>query len=174
MRGWTESLHTQWADIVTQDQRSQYGEPPRPPRTELDWINLATAWGLTFAGLGLMLGLFTPLAALVGATLLGLFYLSLPPWPGLPVPPNAEGHYWIVNKNLVELLACLSLATLPTGRWIGLDSLLFGWIGRRRGVEPSAQPAGSEPPGSNPATNRPDRDRPRGTSEPKSVPVSRS
>ena len=32
----------------------------------------------------------------------------------------AEGHYFIVNKNLVEMLACLVIATTPTGLWIGL------------------------------------------------------
>lgn len=177
LRGWSESLHTQWAEIVTQDQRSQYGDPPRPPKTQLDWINLSTAWGLTLAGLGLILGLLTPLAALVGATLLALFYLSMPPLPGLPVPPNVEGNYWIVNKNLVEMLACLAIATLPTGRWIGLDALLFGWLGRRRrGASPSVPNSGSEPPGSNPAPtiNGPEHDRPLGSTEPKPVPVSRS
>lgn len=176
LRGWSESLHTQWADLITQDQRSQYGEPPRPPMTALDWINLTTAWGLTLAGIGLMLGLLTPLSALVGAALLCMFYLSMPPWPGLPVPPNAEGHYWIVNKNLVEMLACLALVTIPTGRWIGLDALLFGWLGRRRGTAPAPQATGNEPPGSNPAPaiNGPERERPRGSTEPQSVPVSRS
>lgn len=176
MRGWTASLRASWSEIVTDDQRNAFGPPPRAPMTSLDWINLTTAWGLTFAGLGLMLGLLTPLAALTGAALLAMFYLSLPPWPGLPLPPNAEGHYWIVNKNLVEFLACLVLASTPNGLWIGVDALLFGWIGRRRGASAS-RVAGAEPPGSNPApaTNGPERDRPRGSAEPsKPAPVSRS
>jgi hypothetical protein len=59
-------------------------------------------------------------------------YLTMPPWPGLPVAPNAEGHYLFVNKNLIEFLACMCLVFLPTGQWLGLDALLFGWIGRRR------------------------------------------
>ena len=36
----------------------------------------------------------------------------------------AEGHYFIVNKNLIEMLACLAIASLPTGQWVGLDALL--------------------------------------------------
>ncbi|MFO0960180.1 MAG: hypothetical protein U0800_22535 [Isosphaeraceae bacterium] len=54
--------------------------------------------------------------------------------PGRACPGRrmAEGHYMIVNKNLVEFLACLFLAFTPSGQWIGLDSLLFGWIGRGR------------------------------------------
>ena len=89
-------------------------------------------YGLVAMGVCLILGLLTPLAALAGAVFLGQIYLSMPPWPGLPPNPMAEGHYWIVNKNLIEMLACLVLASTPNGLWIGLDALLFGWIGRGR------------------------------------------
>jgi uncharacterized membrane protein YphA (DoxX/SURF4 family) len=172
LQGWTESLGLIWADLLTEEQEIRGQPPAAGPWTSLDWINLTTAWGLTLAGAGLMLGLLTPLSALVGAALLCMFYLSMPPWPGLPEPPNVEGHYWYVNKNLVEMLACLAIACMPTGRWIGLDALLFGWIGRRhRGASP--QPAdATEPPGSNPApVNRPN---PRGHEPTKPVPVTRS
>src|SRR5208337_4598989 len=50
----------------------------------------------------LVLGFLTPLAAICAAAFLALVYLSFPPWPGLPPNPKAEGHYWIVSKNLVE------------------------------------------------------------------------
>ncbi|WP_435011080.1 hypothetical protein P12x_002374 [Tundrisphaera lichenicola] len=88
-------------------------------------------WGLTIVGFCLMAGLFTPLAALGGAAYLLSFYLSMPPWPGLP-EGITEGHYRYVNKNLIEMLACLVLASTPNGLWIGVDALLFGWIGRGR------------------------------------------
>ena len=55
-----------------------------------------------------------------------MIYLSMPPWPGLPPNPKAEGHYWIVSKNLVELIACLLVATTASGHWFGLDALFFG------------------------------------------------
>jgi uncharacterized membrane protein YphA (DoxX/SURF4 family) len=87
-------------------------------------------WGLVVCGACLLLGFLTPLAALGGATLLAMFYFSMPPWPGLPEAPNAEGHYLIVNKNVVEFFACLVLASTPNGLWVGLDALFFGWIGR--------------------------------------------
>ena len=61
-----------------------------------------------------------------------MIYLSMPPWPGLPPNPKAEGHYLIVSKNLVELIACLVIATTPSGHWIGLDALFFGARRRRR------------------------------------------
>jgi uncharacterized membrane protein YphA (DoxX/SURF4 family) len=117
---------------------------PEPPWTTLRKVDLATMYGLTAVGLCLMLGLFTPLAALGGAAYLLGFYLSMPPWPGLPEGVT-EGHYRYVNKNLIEMLACLVLASTPNGLWIGLDAFLFGWIGRGRRVEPEPEPEVGRP-----------------------------
>jgi thiosulfate dehydrogenase [quinone] large subunit len=36
---------------------------------------------------------------------------------------NVEGSYWLVNKNLIELVACWVIFQLPTGRYFGLDYL---------------------------------------------------
>lgn len=94
-------------------------------------INVLTEYGLMAVGVCLMLGLLTPVAALGAAGFLAMFYLSMPPWPGLPPSPMSEGHYLYVNKNLIELLACLVLASTPNGLWLGLDALLFGWIARK-------------------------------------------
>lgn len=90
----------------------------------LDWADRSVAWGLTLAGSGLLLGCFTRLSSLVGAILLLLFYISLPPLPDLPENPLAEGKYLFVNKNLIEALALLVLATTASGRWFGIDALL--------------------------------------------------
>lgn len=128
--GWTTSLHEKWAGLATPEQVQAKG-PYEAPWTMFDWLNAVTKWGLVAAGACLILGLFTPLAALFCAGFLALIYLSVPPWPGLPASPIAEGNYWIVNKNLVEMLACLVIASTPSGLWLGLDALLFGWIGRR-------------------------------------------
>lgn len=111
------------------------------PWTRLDWINFATTYGLIAIGAGLILGLLTPLAALGGAAFLAMIYLSMPPWPGLPANPKTEGHYFIVSKNLIELIACLVIATTPTGHWIGLDALFFGARRRRRLAPPPADRA---------------------------------
>lgn len=131
---WTTGLNSAWAKLATPEQQEAVGPVP-PVRTQLDLINQITMCGLVIAGACLILGLFTPLAALVCAGFLTLIYLSMPPWPGLPEPPIVEGHYWFVNKNLIELLACLALVFIPTGLWVGLDALLFGWIGRRRAAK---------------------------------------
>jgi uncharacterized membrane protein YphA (DoxX/SURF4 family) len=127
---WSKALHDSWIGLATESQAAigPYLDPP----TEIQKADRITMYGLTICGLALMLGLFTPLAALGGAGFLMLFYISMPPWPGLPVPPNVEGHYVFVNKNLIEFLALLVLAATPSGLWLGIDALLFGWIGRIR------------------------------------------
>ncbi len=97
---------------------------PLPGQTRiLDWM---TAWGLTAIGLALIFGVFTRAATLGAAAFLAMFYLAMPPWPGLPEPSLTEGHYYLVNKNLIEMIAVLALASLPTGQWFGLDP----WIDR--------------------------------------------
>jgi hypothetical protein len=80
----------------------------------------------------LILGFLTPFAAICAAAFLALLYFSIPPWPGLPPNPKTEGHYWIVSKNLVELIACLLIAVTASGHWFGLDALFFGARRRRR------------------------------------------
>jgi uncharacterized membrane protein YphA (DoxX/SURF4 family) len=90
----------------------------------LDWIDFLTRWGLAVIGGMLLLGLFTRTACVGGALFLLMFYLAMPPFPGLPVNPRAEGHYLYINKNTIEMLALLALATTRSGRWLGLDALL--------------------------------------------------
>jgi uncharacterized membrane protein YphA (DoxX/SURF4 family) len=97
-----------------------------------------TMWGLSAVGFCLIVGLFTPLAALGAAGYLIGFYLSMPPWPGLPEGVT-EGHYRYVNKNLIEMIACLVLASTPNGLWIGFDALLFGRMGQKRRLQAQAE-----------------------------------
>jgi uncharacterized membrane protein YphA (DoxX/SURF4 family) len=131
IEAWTKAMRDSWNGLATPDQKEKFG-PYKPPLTEVQKADYVTMIGLSVCGLALMLGLFTPIAALGAATFLMLFYISMPPWPGLPVPPNSEGHYYYINKNLIEFLACLVLAATPSGLWLGIDALLFGWIGRIR------------------------------------------
>jgi uncharacterized membrane protein YphA (DoxX/SURF4 family) len=105
--------------------------------TRLQWIDAITAWGLVIVGLGLLLGLFTRLACILGAAFLLLLYLAVPPFPWLPEALRVEGHYYFVNKNLVEMLALLTLSTTRSGKWLGLDGIVrflnpFHW-GAARG-----------------------------------------
>ncbi len=126
----TDALKGAIETLATPEQKGR--GPYRPPTTFLDLANVMTMYGLIAMGACLILGLLTPLSALGAATFLGMIYLSMPPWPGLPAPPNVEGHYFIVSKNLIELIACLLIATTPSAHWVGLDALLFGARRRRR------------------------------------------
>ncbi len=117
--------------LATPEQRKGAGSLNEHYST-LDVLNVATPYGLVAIGVCLILGFLTPWSALGAAMFLAMIYLSMPPWPGLPPNPKAEGHYWIVSKNLVEMLACLVLATVPTGHWVGLDALILGGRRRRR------------------------------------------
>ncbi len=128
---WSTDLLTSWTDLAGEDRVEAVGSY-QSEWDQLDWINAMTMYGLMIVGLFLIFGFLTPLAALGAAGFLLMFYLSQPPFPWLPKSPLAEGTYLWVNKNLIEMLACLVLASTPSGLWFGIDALLFGWIGRRR------------------------------------------
>lgn len=103
----------------------------------IDWSDAVVKYGLTAVGICLLVGLFTRTACVVGAFYLLLFYLAMPALPGWPDSPRAEGHYLFINKNIIEMLALLALATTRSGRWAGLDALLpylrpAAWSASRR------------------------------------------
>ena len=90
----------------------------------LGLVDVATIGLLLFVGITLILGIFEKWGAFAGMFLLAFFYLSHPSWPGVPAAGPAEGNYWIVNKNLIELVALGVLAYFPTGQWVGLEGYL--------------------------------------------------
>ena len=108
-------------ELLTLAQLSE--QPETSSNTTLRLVDLTTMWGLTILGVLLISGLFTRLAAVAAAGLLFSFYLAMPPLPGLPEIPGPE-HSYIVNKNLIEVIALLAIAAMPTGRWFGLDAWL--------------------------------------------------
>ncbi|MGE3821281.1 MAG: DoxX family protein [Isosphaeraceae bacterium] len=131
-----DDLRESLLKLATPEQVASAGEYAPPP-TSLQINDQVTAYGLMAIGLCLMLGLLTRFAAISGAAFLALVYLAMPPWPGMPENPTDPGHYLFIDKNAVEMMACLALAALPTGHWVGLDALLFGWLRRWRHSEVS-------------------------------------
>src|SRR5438128_886760 len=110
----------------------------------LDWIDGITRYAILAIGACLLLGLFSRTACLAGAGFLFLTYLALPAFPWLPESPRSEGSYLFVNKNVIEMLALLVLATTASGRWAGLDGLLralMPWRWRKRAVADTLRPA---------------------------------
>lgn len=122
-----KEMQTKAEELLTVDQLAAGPLPPEP--SPIQKINLRTMWGLTIIGLLLILGLFTRIAALGGAALLSLFYMAMPPWPGVQEIPSIE-HNIIVNKVFVEMVALLAIAALPSGKWFGADSIMTGLFSR--------------------------------------------
>jgi uncharacterized membrane protein YphA (DoxX/SURF4 family) len=101
-------------------------KPSRPMKawTLLDWSDAIVKYGLIIVGGCLLAGFLTRTACLAGAGFLLMFFLAMPPLPGWPENPRAEGHYLYINKNVIEMFALLVLATMRSGRWAGVDGLL--------------------------------------------------
>jgi thiosulfate dehydrogenase [quinone] large subunit len=90
----------------------------------LSAVDFLNTWGLIAIGAGLILGLFTRLAAYAGMALLFMYYLNNIPLIGIEYSMPAEGNYLIVSKTLIEAAALLVLAIFPTGSAFGLDIFL--------------------------------------------------
>jgi uncharacterized membrane protein YphA (DoxX/SURF4 family) len=117
-------------EVLTPEQRGRSSVPEEVPSQFIRTLDRVTMWGLTIVGACLMAGFFTRLNCLLGAGFLFMTYLAVPAFPWLPAVGPSEGNYLFVNKNTVEMVALFALATTHTGRWFGLDGLLYGtWMG---------------------------------------------
>jgi len=85
----------------------------------IDSINVVA---LIAVGVSLLIGIKIRWGCIAGMVLLTLYYLAHPPFPGLPQGPT-EGSYWIVNKNLIEIIALYVIYQLAPGTSFGLESL---------------------------------------------------
>ncbi len=94
----------------------------------VDFLNI---WGLILIGLGLFLGMFTRVAAATGILLLSFYYLANPPLLGMDFGIPVEGHYLIVNKNLIEMVALVLFLIIPS-RWIPGVDRLWRFIAQKR------------------------------------------
>ena len=91
----------------------------------LNVVDFLNVWGLILVGAGLILGLFTRIAAWGGMLLLALYYLSHPPFITVEYALPSDGSYWLVNKTLIELFMLALLSALHAGNYLGFDKLLF-------------------------------------------------
>ena len=93
-------------------------------QTALAVTDFLNVWGLILIGTGLILGMFTRVASISGALLLMMYYMANPPFASSNVSP--EGHYFIVNKDMIEAGILIVLAivrkdlTWGLDRWLGL------------------------------------------------------
>ena len=101
----------------------------------LQVVDFMNTWGLIAIGLGLIVGLFTRLAAYAGAFLLLIYYLNNPPMIGLEYSLPSEGNYLIVSKTLIEAAALLFLGSFPTGKFFGLDIYMSRFLKSKKNKE---------------------------------------
>lgn len=101
----------------------------------LQVVDFLNTWGLIAIGIGLILGLFTRLAAFSGAALLFIYYLNNPPMIGLEYSLPTEGNYLMVSKTLIEAVALLVLAGFPSGSVFGLDIYMSRFIKSKKNQE---------------------------------------
>jgi uncharacterized membrane protein YphA (DoxX/SURF4 family) len=92
----------------------------------VDAVNIG---GQIVIGLLLITGTLTRAASLAAIALPLLYYLANPPLVGLGLSVPADGHYLVVDRNLVEMLALAVLAALPATFLPGIDRW---FLGRRR------------------------------------------
>ncbi len=134
-------FHDQLRGLLTNDQREMAVPPSDASR--LHKIDTTIAWGLMIVGGCLIVGLFTRLAAVVGALFLLSIICAQPPWLATSV------QTYTYNQT-VEMLALLALATTPVGRWGGLDyflSLCCGGCCRSKSKTVVDAPKSNLPPG---------------------------
>jgi thiosulfate dehydrogenase (quinone) large subunit len=62
----------------------------------VDWLNII---GMILVGVTLIFGLFERVGAVIGMSLLFLYWLSNPPFVSNDFNVINEGHYLVVNKN---------------------------------------------------------------------------
>jgi uncharacterized membrane protein YphA (DoxX/SURF4 family) len=137
-----ESALAKDADDFVAELRKSLGEDgkddPARPKSRGQLMDQVTMWFLVVTGACLMAGLFTPLWCLLGTGFLVMTYLAHPPFPWYPLPPNTEGNPLFINKNVIEAIALLTIASFPTGRWLGLDALLCKLFCKPRDTAPVA------------------------------------
>ncbi|MCZ2341325.1 MAG: hypothetical protein LC104_05950 [Bacteroidales bacterium] len=138
----TEASLAADAQSFLADLKTQAGvKAPEPQPKPIAQADIQTMWAITIIGACLLFGFATPFACLAGAGFLVLTYLTHPPFPWFPLPPNTEGNPLFINKNVIECLALLTIASFPTGRWMGLDALFaLAWrlLNRKRTPETAA------------------------------------
>ncbi len=131
------------ASLLTPEQSKKGTLPPSKDLKPIDYLDRLTMWTHLVLGACLLFGLFTRAASLGLAFFLLCVTLVSPALPYAPTPPGAIGHYLYVNLYVIEMVALLLLATVPTGRWFGLDALLH-YLNpfRPRPLAPAYEPAG--------------------------------
>ena len=79
----------------------------------LQAVNFLNIWGLVLIGTGLFVGILIRFSAVSGVLLLLLYYFAYPPFGLSVLNSYQEGHYWIINRNLIEGIALMVVILFP-------------------------------------------------------------
>ncbi|MHC4151130.1 MAG: DoxX family membrane protein [Planctomycetota bacterium] len=124
--GWSSASYLQYSRWILADFFQWLIANPQLLKI-VDFLNIL---GLILIGLALITGCLSRLAAVFGALLLGMYYVAYPPVAGLDVNTVSEGHYLLVNKNLIEIIVLLMIAIFPSAK-IGSLGALIGHLFRK-------------------------------------------
>ncbi|MFC2089529.1 DoxX family membrane protein [Bacteroidota bacterium] len=95
----------------------------------LNTIDFLNVYGLILIGLALFIGIGVRISAGGGILLLLLYYFAYPPF-GTSLFGSPEGHFLVVNRNLIEaLILTLFIFSKDTG--YGIDQLIRGKKGSK-------------------------------------------
>jgi uncharacterized membrane protein YphA (DoxX/SURF4 family) len=135
VRAQEQALIDQLSKVLASDKRTQIESQSEltniyNPQGMLPTINFAVTCLTIGAGLMLMLGLGTPVAALAAAGFLLSIMATQPPWD----PAVAESAKIYFGYQLVEVCALVVTMVIGTGRWFGLDGL-FNYLLFHRGKQ---------------------------------------
>ena len=118
--------------LLTAEQK-QTPPPAVPGASAPAWQDMVVTYSNIAIGVCLIAGLLTRSSAFFGGLFLALIVAAQPDWPGLyPTPHPSAGRSLLVNKEFVEMMALFVLASLPVGRWGGLDFCIHRFVSRRQ------------------------------------------
>ena len=107
-------------------------------QTSLAIVDFLNVWGLILIGTALFLGFFIRFSAIAGMTLLMLYYFAYPPFGHSLMAGVVEGHYWLINRNIIETLALLVVIMMPSQEY-SLQNLV-GFLRKKRPVSSNPLP----------------------------------
>ena len=96
-------------------------------------VNFFNIWGMILIGVGLFAGIFIRISSVAGIVLLALYYFAYPPFGSSVFPVTSEGHYWIINRNLIEALVLFIVYLWPV-REYSIEKFI-GYFRRKSAVE---------------------------------------
>ncbi len=97
-------------------------------------VDFLNEWGLILIGSALILGVFVRTASVSGIVLLMLYYFAYPPFGNQSADIVSEGHYWIINRNLIEALVFMIIYLFPSSDYSVLNISSFY---RKRTLSPA-------------------------------------